>query len=66
MKQFHLINIRKTVDGKYVIAQICDSDYNFFTTLTRDVKIIKETDEGPIVKFPAQKLVMGSVLDLDR
>jgi hypothetical protein len=69
MRQFNLIDIRPSADGKYVTAVICDKDWNTDTLYDalcdRPFQFIDETDYGPRVRFPKRMLV-GSVLDLDR
>jgi hypothetical protein len=66
-RQFRLAYVRPSADGKMVTATIIDHDFDRFTNLTADVKLLGDDHDGnPIVRFPARKLVAGNVLDLDR
>lgn len=64
MKQFRLANVKPRADGKHVTAVIVDPDWDRFTEHP-EVSVIQDTDEGPLVMFPAH-MRWGSILDLDR
>lgn len=69
MRQFNLIQVAPSTDGKTVKGTIIDKDYTYFDNLDlpTDVKLLGEDKDGsPIVRFPKSKLVQGNVLDLSR
>lgn len=66
-RQFRLVNIRPSANGKTYTAEVVDRDWTRFTTPPEDVRVMWESTEGnPIIKFPARKLVGNNILDFDR
>lgn len=68
-KQFRVTNTRPSNDGKTITASVVDPDYDRFTReqFPPGVTEIGDDEHGnPVVRFPAEMLVGGNVLDLGR
>lgn len=65
-RQFSIANIRQSADGQTVTADVVSAGGQELYDAA-DVRVISD-DSAPMlrVRFPAHKLVAGSVLDLDR
>lgn len=71
MVQVHIIHVRPSADGKTAVVTVNDPDWTPDDDLAlldrRDVQQLDDDEHGrPVLRVPAQLLVSGSVLDLDR
>ena len=68
-RQFRLIDVRPSADGRTVTATVADADWTRFTEPPADVQVLPTPPHFPyaaVVRFPARKLVCGNILDFDR